>query len=99
MPDEEAATPEPRHGLRIIAVWAVLSAIIDPLFYFLVGPHIPPGTMTNVADGAQFDFNVLMVMAIPVLVGVWVYLAYALVMWRASRGGPEPVSGPYARGN
>jgi cytochrome c oxidase subunit 2 len=55
--------------------------------------------MTNTANGAQFDFNVLFVLAIPVLVGVWAYLVYAIVMWRASRGGPEPVGGPAARGN
>ncbi len=77
----------------------VLSAILDPLFYFLAGPHIPPGTMTDTAQGAQFDFNVLFVMALPVLLAVWIYLVYAIVMWRASRGGPEPVGGPAARGH
>jgi cytochrome c oxidase subunit 2 len=88
-----------RHWIRLIAAWAVLSAILDPVFYFLVGPHIPPGTMTNTAAGAQFDFNVLFVMGLPVVIGVWLYLGYAVVMWRASRGGPEPVAGPYARGH
>jgi cytochrome c oxidase subunit 2 len=99
MPETETTTPEPRHGLRMIAIWAVLSAIFDPLFYFLVGPHVPPGAMTSTANGAQFDFNVLFVIALPVLIGVWVFLAYALIMWRASRGGPEPVAGPYSRGH
>jgi cytochrome c oxidase subunit 2 len=55
--------------------------------------------MTNTANGAQFDFNVLLVLALPVLLGVWTYLVYAIVTWRASRGGPEPVGGPAARGN
>ena len=77
----------------------VLSAILDPLYYFLAGPHIPPGTMTDIAQGAQFDFNVLFVIALPVLLAVWIYLVYAIVMWRASRGGPEPVGGPAARGH
>ena len=54
--------------------------------------------MTNVAAGAQFDFNVLFVIALPVLLGVWIYMIYAIVIWRASRGGPEPVGGPAARG-
>ena len=36
----------------------------------------------------QFDFNVLFVMALPVLLAVWVYLAYALIMWRARAGRP-----------
>jgi cytochrome c oxidase subunit 2 len=93
------STPETRHWWRLIAIWVVLSAIGDPLFYFLAGPHIPPGAMTNTAQGAQFDFNVLFVIALPVLLAVWIYMVYAVVMWRASRGGPEPVGGPAARGH
>jgi cytochrome c oxidase subunit II len=43
---------------------------------------------------------VLFLVALPVLVGVWVYLGYALIMWRASRPGlPEPVGGPSQRSN
>ena len=53
-----------RHGWRIIGLWVVLSAIADPLFYYLAGPHIPPGTMSNTADGAQFDFNILLIAAL-----------------------------------
>ncbi len=106
---ESAATPsgpestrpldETHHWWRLIAIWVVLSAILDPLFYFLAGPHIPPGTMTDTAQGAQFDFNVLFVIALPVLLAVWIYFIYAFVLWRASRGGPEPVGGPDAQGH
>ena len=91
--------PEVNHWWRLIAIWVVLSAILDPLFYVFAGPHIPPGRMTDTAGGAQFDFNVLLVIALPVLLGVWIFLIYAIVMWRASRGGPDPVGGPAARGN
>jgi cytochrome c oxidase subunit II len=87
------------HVWRMVAIWAVLSAIGDPLYYFLAGPHIPPGTMTSTADGQQFDFNVLLIVALPVLLAVWVYMAYAVLRWRAGRGGPEPVAGRYSRGN
>ena len=90
---------ETHHWWRLIAIWVVLSAVLDPLFYVYAGPHIPPGTMTDTAQGAQFDFNVLFVIALPVLLGVWIYLVYVIVMWRASRGGPEPVGGPDARGH
>jgi len=83
----------------IVPVWLVLSAVGDILFYTLARPHIPPGTMTNTATGQQFDFSVLFVLALPVMIGVWVYMAYAIIMWRASRGGPEPVGGPKARGH
>jgi cytochrome c oxidase subunit 2 len=101
-PAEASAAGGPdttHHWWRLIAIWVVLSAIADPLFYYLAGPHIPPGTMTNVAQGAQFDFNILFIMAIPVMFAVWIYVVYAIVMWRASRGGPEPVGGPDARGH
>lgn len=91
---------EPHHFWRLIAIWVVLSAIADPLYYFLAGPHIPPGAMTSSASGGQFDFNVLLIAAIPVVLAVWIYLAYAIVMWRASRpGAAEPVGGPKARSN
>ncbi len=103
-PAPGATTPEStpdqiHHWWRLIAVWVVLSAVLDPLYYYLAGPHIPPGTMTDVAQGAQFDFNVLFVIALPVLLAVWIYMLYAIWMWRASRGGPEPVGGPDARGH
>jgi cytochrome c oxidase subunit 2 len=97
--ENEASADKTHHWWRLIAVWVVLSAILDPLFYFLAGPHIPPGTMTNMAEGAQFDFNVLFVIALPVLLAVWIYMIYAIFMWRASRGGPEPIGGPAARGH
>ena len=96
---EATPTDQTHHWWRLIAVWVVLSAVLDPLYYYLAGPHIPPGTMTDAAQGAQFDFNVLFVIALPVLLAVWIYLVYAIWMWRASRGGPEPVGGPDARGN
>jgi len=97
--ESTAAPDQTHHWWRLIAIWVVLSAILDPLFFYLAGPHIPPGTMTDVAQGAQWDFNVLMVVALPVMLAVWVYMVYAIFMWRASRGGPEPVGGPAARGH
>ena len=96
-----AATPsagQPRHMWRMVTIWLIVSVVADVLFYVLVGPHVPPGTMTSSASDNQFDFNILMVIALPVLIAVWVYLAYCLVTWRASReGAPEPVGGPQAR--
>jgi cytochrome c oxidase subunit 2 len=94
----EPGDKEPRHIWRMVAIWAVLSAALDPLFYFLVGPHIPPGDMTSAAVENQFDFNILFLVALPVLVAVWVFLAYSIITWRATRPGvPEPVGGAQAR--
>jgi len=98
-PTRSGPTGEARHGWRMVGLWVLLSAIADPLFYYLAGPHIPPGTMSNTADGAQFDFNILFIVALPVILAVWIYMGYAIVNWRASRNGPEPVGGPEARSN
>jgi cytochrome c oxidase subunit 2 len=95
----ETGGRSPHHFRRMIVIWVVLSAIADPLFYYLAGPHIPPGTMTSTGEGQQFDFNVLFIAAVPVVLAIWIYLAYVLFEWRAGRGGPEPVAGPSARGH
>jgi cytochrome c oxidase subunit 2 len=103
MPVQDAGTrtsgAEPRHARRIVIMWVIAAAIADPLFYFLAGPHMPPGDMTSSAAGAQFDFNVLTMAALPVIIGVWIYGAYTLLTWRAGRGGPDPVMTPTSRSN
>ena len=88
---------EPRHGLRLLALWIVLSAICCPLFYILAGPHMPPGDMSSSAAGQQFDFNVLATIAIPVVIGVLLYFGYALTFWRAKEDDEE--DGPPIHGN
>jgi cytochrome c oxidase subunit 2 len=90
---------EPHHFRRLVAIWLPIALIGDLLFWFLAGPHIPPGAMTSAAGGARFDFNVLFVCALPVIVAVWVYAGYALYHWRASRLPGDPELGPYARGH
>ena len=94
-----SAGGEDHHFRRMIPIWVVLSVALDLVFYFVVGPHVPPGDMTSTASGAQFDFNVLFLIAFPVVLAVWVYWAYALIVWRGSRPGPEPEGGPKARGH
>jgi len=90
------ARKEPRHFVRMVVIWVVACAIAIPLYYFLVGPHVPPGVMTSTAEENQFDFNILMVLAIPVLFGVWIYLLYSLITWRGSKAA-DPVGGELAR--
>jgi cytochrome c oxidase subunit 2 len=77
----------------------VLSAVADPLFYLLVGPHLPPGAMGSAAAGDQFDSNVLFVIAIPVVFAVVIYLLYAVIVWRSRPGVPEPVVASHSHGN
>jgi len=91
---------ETPHFRRLIAIWAALSVVLDVVFYFAVGPHVPPGAMSSSASGQQTDFIVLFMIALPVMLAVWVYMAYALIVWRGSRGGDEePEGGAKARGH
>ncbi|HVA69942.1 MAG TPA: cytochrome c oxidase subunit II [Acidimicrobiales bacterium] len=100
MDTENSNKAEPRHLRRITVIWIVLSVVGDLLYWFLVGPHTPPGRMTSSAVADQFDFNVLFVVAFPVIIGVWTYMLYAVVNWRSGKAGaPEPVGGPSATGN
>jgi len=96
-PAISAAAQEPRHGMRLLITWIVLSAICDPLFYILAGPHMPPGDMSSSAADQQFDLNVLAMFAIPVVIGVLFYIGYALTFWRAKEGDEE--DGPPIHGN
>ncbi len=93
------ARREPHHFRRLFAMWFVVSLAGDLVWWFVVGPHVPPGTMTTQARGAQFDFNVLFLASWVVVSGVCIYLGYAFYQWRASRGGPDPVGGPAASSN
>ncbi len=96
-----AGTARPLQDIwRIVGIWVALSIVGDLVFWFVAGPHVPPGDMTSSASGAQFDFNVLFMVALPVILAVWTYMGYAVIMWRASRpGAPEPIGGPRARSN
>jgi cytochrome c oxidase subunit II len=84
-----AGRPEPRHGLRIAAIWLTLSLAADLAIWFAWGPHMPPGDMSTSAANQQFDFNVLAVIAAPVMIGVFTYFGYALTVWRQQAGDDE----------
>jgi cytochrome c oxidase subunit 2 len=91
---------ETHHFRRLGVIWAVLAVAFDLVYYFAIGPHIPPGTLTSTASGAQFDFNILFLVAFPVMAAVWVYWAYALIVWRGSKSDlAEPEGGPKSRGH
>ncbi len=76
------AQAEPRHGLRIFLIWLVLALAADLVIWFVWAPHMPPGDMTDSARHQQFDIAVLSVTGAPVILAVWVYFAYALIVWR-----------------
>jgi cytochrome c oxidase subunit 2 len=86
------------HWRRLLVMWLVLTAIAEPLLYLVLGPHLPPGDMTDAAQGDQFDATVLTMIAVPVVIAVLEYYIYALVMWRHRRG-EEMVDGPALHGH
>ena len=100
MSNENSQGEEINHFRRIVYIWIALSVVCDLLFWFLVGPHVPPGRMTSSAQGDQLDFNILFVIGLPVLIGVSEWLVYAAFNWNAKKKDtPESVGGPRAWGN
>ena len=100
MASENSSNNDTNHMQRITLIWIVVSVIGDILYWFLLGPHVPPGRMTTSARDNQFDFNILFIVAFPVLVGIWVYMGYAVINWRSKKVGvPESVGGPKAAEN
>ena len=92
-----APGPEPRHALRIATIWAVATAIVLPLVIFVVGPHIPPGSMSQqTRDQHQVDV-ILTALAVPIVLMIWVYFAYAVRVFRQQ--GAVVVDGPPITGN
>jgi len=85
---EEAAQPaaEPRHWLRLLVIWLVLSLAADLVIWFVWYPHLPPGRMSVEASGQQFDIAVLAISGAPVFIGVVGYFIYTMVVWRAKPG-------------
>jgi len=73
---------QPRLGL--FAIWLVALAIVDPLYYISPDPH-PPGRMSSTAAGC-LRLHILIVLAIPVMIGGGL-LAYAHhFQWRRLEG-------------
>ena len=100
MASENSSKNDPNHLQRITLIWIVISVIGDVLYWFLVGPHVPPGRMTTTAKDNQEAFNVLFLIAFPVLVAIWEYMLYAVINWRSKKAGvPESVGGPKAAEN
>jgi cytochrome c oxidase subunit II len=96
-PQDQPGRAEPRHGLRLLIMWVVASAICCPLVYIVWGPHLPPGDMSSSAANQQFDLAVLGTIATPVVLGVLIYFGYALTFWRARDD--DEADGPPIHGN
>jgi cytochrome c oxidase subunit II len=88
---------EPNHALRMLVFWVPLSLAADLVIWFVWYPHLPPGRMTDVAAGQQFDIAVLAICGAPVILFIWIYGIYATIVWRRRLGDDE--DGPPIQGN
>jgi cytochrome c oxidase subunit 2 len=80
---------EPRHFVRIFAIWLVLAAATDLLTWYVWYPHMPPGDMSQSAHDQQFDIAVLAMAAFPVMILVLLYFVYSIIVFRARPGAED----------
>jgi cytochrome c oxidase subunit II len=79
-----AASPtpaEPRHLRRAVIIWIVVS-VIGIVIWLLVSPYIAPATSSTLGSSQILTFNVLTVLAVPVAMFVFVFLAYSVFAFR-----------------
>ena len=76
------------HAVRVFTIWAVASVIAVVLVIWVLGPQLPPGTMTVQAGGQSFTNTVLTAVCIPIALLVIVFFLYSLIAFRA-RGREE----------
>ena len=67
MADEsQSAGRQISHGMRIFAIWLVVSVVVDLLIGFVLAPHLPPGTMSSAALDQQDAINLMALLSAPV---------------------------------
>jgi cytochrome c oxidase subunit 2 len=91
----DQGVPERRHGARIAVIWAIATGIAVPLMIWVIGPNIPPGSLSNDSRDQHNVNVVLATLAMPVLMLIWVYFAYAIRNFRQE--GTVIVDGPPLR--
>jgi cytochrome c oxidase subunit 2 len=74
----------------------VLAAIITPFIYFYLGPDLAPGNMTTSAASQQFDMRVLLSIAAPIMLIVYVWFGYNLIVFRY-RGNDKDANGVWIK--
>jgi cytochrome c oxidase subunit 2 len=94
----DALVPEPSPPMRrILVIWVVLTVIAVPVVVLLVGPHLPPGNLSREARDQRHVNTVLAALATPVMLGIWVFLAAAIISFRER--GTALVDGPPLQGD
>jgi cytochrome c oxidase subunit 2 len=84
------------HVRRVLVAWIAVSVVATPLVAAFVGPILPPGKMSTQASEQVFDNTVMTSIVTPIVALVFVYFIYALIYFRAQKGGAL-VDGPPLR--
>jgi cytochrome c oxidase subunit 2 len=71
------------HHKRIVAIWLVSSAVAVPLIIFVLGKHLPPGTMSTEATDQRDANTRLTALMAPIVLAVLLGFGYSLVAFRA----------------
>ena len=80
-PSASPTPAEPHHLRRVFIIWIVVS-VIGIVIWLLVSPFIVPQTASDLGSSQILTFNVLTVLAVPVAMFVFVFLAYSLLSFR-----------------
>src|SRR3984885_13235331 len=75
-----------RDGFWLLVLWIVLSVIGCLLVALVWGPHLPPRRQSSSPASQQDDYTVLGTIATPVVIGVLLYIGWALTFWRQKPG-------------
>jgi cytochrome c oxidase subunit 2 len=86
------------HFRRFLLWWLAASVAFTPLVVLVLAPGLPPGNGSVQASGQVVDNTVLYGLSTPVALGVLVYFAYALIVFR-EREPTAVLDGPPVRGD
>ena len=93
-PGASPTPSEPHHLRNAFIIWIVAS-IIGIIAWLLVSQFIVPQTASLQGDAQILTFNLLTVLAVPVAMFVFVFLAYSLIVFRVKERPTE--DGPALR--
>jgi cytochrome c oxidase subunit II len=80
-PSASPTPTEPNHLRRVFIIWVVVSVILI-VIWLLVAQFILPTTASSLSSSQLLTFNVLTVLAVPVALFVFVFLAYSVFAFR-----------------
>ena len=80
-PSASPTPAEPHHLRRVFIIWIVVS-VIGIVIWLLVSPFIVPSTTSDLGSSQILTFNMLTILAVPVAMFVFVFLAYSLLFFR-----------------